>query len=242
MNPVLLLIPGLLNTPAVFDRTRALLAPSLEVRVVNVQTQSSIAAMAADAWAAVADLPAEQPLVMGGFSMGGYVALQMLAQPQRTVQGLALICSSARPDTEEGQVLRERAINAMERDFERYVSKLASFLVTPTEPADPALMAHLRQDMLAVGGAAAIRQHRAVALREDRRPLLATLNLATHVVAAAQDPVLPLAHSQELAAGIGHAQLSVVQGVGHMLPLERPAELAAALSELMARVAAKGSV
>jgi pimeloyl-ACP methyl ester carboxylesterase len=140
LKPVLLLIPGLMNTARVFDGARARLDPALEVRVADVQTQDSIDAMAHNAWAMLADVPAEQPLVIAGFSMGGYVVLQMLATPRRSVQGLAMICTSARADTPESTTLRERAITAMERDFGRYVGSLGSFLVTPAGQADAALM------------------------------------------------------------------------------------------------------
>lgn len=241
MNPVLLMIPGLLNTARVFDRTRALMDPALEVRVADVQTHDSIAAMAHNAWAMLADVDPERPLGIAGFSMGGYVALQMLAEPRRAVQGLALVCTSARADTAEGQALRDRAIAAMERDFGRYVGSLGGFLVTPAGQADAALMATIRDDMLEVGVQTAIRQHRAVAVRPDRRAMLSTLNLAANVVGAADDPVTPPDLSRELAAGIPGARLSLVEGVGHLLPFERPAELAAALNELTARMATRGT-
>ncbi len=241
MNPVLLLIPGLLNTPRVFDRTRALLDPALEVRVADVRTQDSLAAMAADAWAQVADVSTVRPLVVAGYSMGGYVALQMLAEPRRAVQGLGLICTSARADTPDGQALRERAIAAMERDFGRYVGSLGGFLVTTAGQADAALMATIRDDMLAVGAQTAIRQHRAVAARTDRRALLPTLDMPTQVIAAGDDPVTPPELSHEMAAAIRGAHLTRVEGVGHLLPFERPAELAAALAELIARMATRGT-
>lgn len=236
MKPVLLLIPGLLNSARVFDGVRAGLDPQLDVRVADVQTQSSLDTMALDAWGSLADVPAAQPLVVAGYSMGGYVALQMLSTPRRQVQGLALICTSARADTPEGQTLRERAIGAMERDFGRYVGALLGFLVTPQRQADAALMARIRDDMLAVGAATAIRQHRAVALREDRRALLPQLDLIAHVIAAGADPVTPPALSSELAAAIPGAQLTLVDAVGHLLPFERPAEVAACLSDLVSRV------
>jgi pimeloyl-ACP methyl ester carboxylesterase len=241
LNPVLLMIPGLLNTPQVFDRTRALLDPALDVRVVDVRTQDSLAAMARDAWATVADVDASRPLVVAGYSMGGYVALQMLAEPRRALQGLGLVCTSARAETPEGQALRERAIAAMERDFGRYVGSLGGFLVTPAGQADATLMATIRDDMLAVGATTTIRQHRAVAARTDRRALLPTLDVSTQVIAAGDDPVTPPDLSRELAAAIPGAQLTLVEGVGHLLPFERPAELAAALTELIARMATRGT-
>ncbi len=236
MKPVLLLIPGLLNSARVFDGVRARLDPQLDVRVADVQSQASLATMAHDAWASLADVPAAQPLVMAGYSMGGYVALQMLSTPRRRVQGLALVCTSARADTPEGQALRERAIGAMERDFGRYVGALLGFLVTPQRQDDAELMALIRDDMLAVGAATAIRQHGAVAVREDRLALLPQLDLLAQVIAAGADPVTPPELSRELAAAISGAQLTVVDGVGHLLPFEQPAEVAACLSNLVTRV------
>jgi len=41
--------------------------------------------MSIDAWAEVSGVPADTPLVLAGFSMGGYVALQMLADAPRRV-------------------------------------------------------------------------------------------------------------------------------------------------------------
>ncbi len=238
MKPVLLLIPGLLNSARVFDGVCALLDQELDVRVADVQSQSSLDTMAHDAWSSLADVPAAQPLVVAGYSMGGYVALQMLSTPRRRVQGLALICTSARADTPEGQTLRERAIGAMQRDFGRYVGALLGFLVTPQRQADVELMAKIRDDMLSVGAATAIRQHRAVALREDRLALLPQLDLLVDVIAAGADPVTPAALSSELADAIPGAQLTLVDAVGHLLPFERPAAVAAVLSDLVARVAA----
>jgi pimeloyl-ACP methyl ester carboxylesterase len=49
----------------------------------------------------------------------------------------------------------------------------------------------------------------------------------TLVVHGAQDRLIPRAHSQAYAEGIQGAQLVDVEGAGHLLPLEKPAELAA---------------
>jgi pimeloyl-ACP methyl ester carboxylesterase len=101
MKPVLLLIPGMLNTGAIWDAVRADLETLLDVRVADVLTQNSIPAMAADAWALVADVPTEASLTVCGFSMGGYVAIELLARQGHRVQALALVDSSAAIETAE---------------------------------------------------------------------------------------------------------------------------------------------
>jgi pimeloyl-ACP methyl ester carboxylesterase len=55
----------------------------------------------------------------------------------------------------------------------------------------------------------------------------------TLVVAGAQDRFLPRAHPEAYAAGIPGARLALVEGAGHMVPMERPAELTALLGEFL---------
>ena len=238
MRPTLLLIPGLLNTPRVFDRLRALWRDEdAALRVADIRQADSLAGMADAAWREVAQVPPDQPLVLAGYSLGGYVALQMLAEPRRPVQGLGLICTSARPDTAEGAVQRERAIAAIERDFARFVGALLKFLLSPQAQTDAELVATVRADMLAAGAAAAVRQHRAAAARPDRRGLLGQLQLPAAVLGAAADPVTPLQASEELAAGIAGATLERIEGAGHLVPFEHPDRLAAMLAGLVSRAA-----
>jgi len=241
----LLLIPGMLNTPAVFDRMQrhwqALPWPGTAAPrcvVVDVREPAGIEAMAASAWAAVGGLPAEAPLLLAGYSLGGYVALQMLATAPRPVQGLALVCTSARADTPEGAAVRERAIAAIERDFDRYVGTLATFLLMPASQQDKALVAEVRDDMATVGPAAAVRQHRAAAARADQREFVRGLRLPVQVVGGGADKVTPPALSQELASLIPHAELDLIEEAGHLVPFEHPARLAAQLQRLARRASA----
>lgn len=238
-HATLLLVPGLLNTPRAFDRVRALLPLALEVRVADLRTQESIDAMAREAWALLADLPRTRPLLLAGYSMGGYVVQRMLSpelEPPRAVQGLALLSTSARADTPEGAALRQRAIEAIERDFERYVGTLVTFMLDPERLQDKAFVAEVRADMLAVGAVAAQRQHRAAAARSDQREAARRLGLPVQVLGGGADKVTPPQLSEELAQLFANARLRIVPGAGHLMPFEHPAEVAAALVSLAERV------
>lgn len=231
MTPVLMLIPGMTNTPRVWDRVRAHLRAEVEVRVTDVRGPADIPAMATAAWQALADLPTERPLAIAGFSMGGYVALQMLAQAPRDVQALALVCSSARPDNPAFAPMREHAIAAAQRDWERYVTSVANALASPATQADAALMEAIRADLREAGVEATVAQQRAVAQRADQRPLLATLKLRALVIAGELDPLVVPSMSQEAAEAIPGALWRVAKGVGHLLPWEQPQVLAEAMDE-----------
>jgi len=61
-----------------------------------------------DAWALLADVPAHRDVLIAGFSMGGYVLLDMLAHPRRRVQGVLFMATSAMPESEQSRAVRER--------------------------------------------------------------------------------------------------------------------------------------
>ncbi|MCJ0764787.1 alpha/beta fold hydrolase [Variovorax terrae] len=233
MKPVLLLIPGMLNTAEVWAGVAEHLGDAAELRIATVQTQDSIAQMARDAWALLADVPAGVPLVLCGFSMGGYVALEMMASPDRPVSALALLDTSARPESAEGAAMREKTIAAIGRDFSKVVDGVAQFATHAASREDAALMARLREVMLGIGSEAAIRQNRAILGRADHRARLAQLNVPTLVMCGRDDKVTPPALSQELAALIPGARLEWIENAGHMAPMEQPARVAALLATLL---------
>jgi len=235
MKPVLLLVPGMLNTAAVWSRVAPVLSDAAELRIADVTTQDSIAAMADDAWARVADVPPDVPLYVCGFSMGGYVALQMLADPRRAVAGLCLLCTSARPETPEGAAVRDKTIAAIGRSFDKVVETVLGLGTHPHTQADAARMQELRAVMRGIGAEAAVRQNLAVKTRADQRPLLPRLALPVRVVSSRDDRVVPPAAGEEMAAAIPGAQLVWLQGVGHMAPIEQPGQVADALRALLTR-------
>lgn len=228
-KPVLLLVPGMLNDDRVWAGVAAALADVAQVRVACVTTQTTIPAMAQDAWALLADLPPEVPVVLVGFSMGGYVAIEMLARPQRRLSAAALVGTSARPESPQGQAMREKSIAALEGDFARTVQGIAQW--GSHEPT-PALLQALTQMMLNVGADTAVRQTRAIMARGDHREALARLDLPLLVLCGASDRITPPALSQELAALVPHARFHEIEKAGHMLPLEQPEQVAALLRPL----------
>lgn len=237
MQPVLLLIPGMFNTPDIWEPVATRLRGQAEVRIADVCTQDSIAAMAADAWALVADLPAGQPLVVAGFSMGGYVAIELLAAHAARVQGVAFVDTSARTETPETQAAREKTIRALERYPERTVEGIIPFSLHPAHHGGP-LADAMRRMMSTVGAETAIRQTRAIMGRQDHRGLLSTLRMPVLVACGREDQVTPPALSEDLAALIPGAQLAWIEQAGHQTPIEQPDALAALLAELLQRAAA----
>jgi pimeloyl-ACP methyl ester carboxylesterase len=230
MKPVLLLIPGMLNDGRVWAEVAALLAGEADIRIAEVSRQDSIARMREDAWAQLADVPDSVPVVVAGFSMGGYVALDMLAHPARSIQGLLFMSTSAMPETEQSRVVREKTLAAMGADFPRFVSGVQAF---NTYSTDPVLGAQLRRMMLDIGPETGRRQVQAIMGRQDHRALLENLPMPVRVLVGRHDRVTPPPLSEALAQQIAQAQLEIIDDAGHMLPREKPEAVARVLRELI---------
>ena len=233
MRPAVLLIPGMLNTAAIWDRVAPLLQDAAELRIADVLTQSSIAEMTRDAWALLADVPPTTPVLICGFSMGGYVAIDMVARPPRSIAGLVLLDTSPRPESPDGEIVRAKTITAFERNFAKVVENMLAFTTHPDHHQDTALFDTLRAIMLPVGAQAAVRQTRAVAARADHRAQLAALAIPTRVLCGREDKVTPPELSQELADLIPGAQLEWLAQSGHMAPVEQPREVATAIRKFL---------
>ena len=238
MKPVLLLIPGMLNTARVWSHVTPPLQAHADIRIADVTTQTSIADMARDAWALVADVPTEQRLVVCGFSMGGYVALELIdtyliANYAYKTRAIALINTSAKAETPEGMLARDKTIQAAERDFERVIQGIAQFGIHKDHHLDAALMAETLSIMREAGQQAAVRQLNAIKARADHRALLPRIQSKTLVVSSHGDAVVQPAASEEMAALLPNATLEWLQPAGHMTPLEQPARLATLLRTLL---------
>ncbi len=231
--PVLLLIPGMLNTAAVWAPVAKRLSSHAEVRIANVQTQASIAEMARDAWALVADVPINTPLVVCGFSMGGYVTIEMLAACVRPVGAIGLLDTSARPETPEGALIREKTISAIERNFARMVDNVALLGTSAETQTQPLLMAAIRQTMMDVGPDCAIRQNRAIMDRGDYRDALTRITTPSLVMCGREDRITPPNLSEELASLIPGARLEWIDNAGHMGLQEQPDQVAEYLMKLL---------
>jgi len=235
-RPVLLLLHGLLNDERVWAPVARRLGSRADIRIPNLRTQDHMMQMAHDAWAAVADVPAATPVALAGFSMGGYVALQMLADAPRPVAGLALVDTSCRPEAADNIPVREATIAALLADVDTETLAILRRGLHAETSANIALVSQALRIMRDVGADAGVRQLRAIIGRGDHRALLAGLSMPTLVLCGRTDRVTPLALSHEAAALIPAATLAVIEGAGHWAPMEQPDAVALHLGRWLDRL------
>ena len=98
-------VPGLLCSAEVFGPQIAALWPYGPVHIASTLEGSTIAEIASSILAA-----APPSFALVGLSMGGYISLEIMRQAPERVRKLALLDTSARPDTPQQTELRRAVI------------------------------------------------------------------------------------------------------------------------------------
>ena len=224
-RPTLVLLPGLLNTRRVFEHQIEALSDVADCIVPELWQHDTIGAMAE---ATLAMAPAAFALV--GFSMGGYVAFEILRRAPARVERLALMDTQATPDTPEATARRRGFVDQTKMGrFHGVQPSLLPQIVHRSRLADQSVIQPIVEMAAEVGADGFCRSQVAMIDRPDSRPLLVEIKQPTLVLVGRQDIATPLVRAEEMAADIGHSQLVVIETCGHMSPLEKPAEVSAAL-------------
>jgi pimeloyl-ACP methyl ester carboxylesterase len=170
-----------------------------------------------------------------GFSMGGYIALEIMRQAAARVVKLALVDTSARPELPEQTERRNKLIGLAEAGrFSEVNNFLWPVLVDPSHQSDAALRAAIDQMADETGAEAFVRQQRAIIGRADSRPLLGGIKCPVLMIVGASDQLTPPAHAEEIAKEIPGAKLETLAGSGHMSPMEKPDEVTKLLIDFFA--------
>jgi pimeloyl-ACP methyl ester carboxylesterase len=225
------MIPGLFASPRLFADQLAHLGQRGAVMVAGPMRDKTMHEIAREILAA-----APPRFMLVGLSMGGYVCLEMLRQSPERVAKLALLATSARPDTPEQTMQRKEQIAAArEGRFAELPDAAFPHLVHPAHRDDAGLQRLVRRMAEESGPEAFIHQQTATMNRPDSRPDLADIRCPTLVLAGDADEIIPDAHSRELADTIADSRLTIVPECGHICAVEQPEVVTRALVELWRR-------
>lgn len=217
----LLLLPGTACDERLFAPLISELShPDIRVlRVEGATTTPDVAALI------LKDAPERFSLL--GFSLGGIVALEMIAQAPDRIERLALVDTTPRPDPEANAATRRADVEKARRDgMDGYILNAWEKLVSSANRED----AGLRQTIVAMArdaGPHVLADQSEIAIhRADSRPRLGDITVPVLILAGADEKVCPLEAHAELAAGIAGANYFTIPNAGHFAPLENPAAVA----------------
>jgi len=227
MSEPIVLVPGLNCSARLYAEQIPALWGCGPVTIADHRRDDTVEAIAARILAAA---PPRFALV--GLSMGGYIAFVVARQAPERVTRLALLDTSARPETAP-QTDRRRVLMALAEAgrFAEVPDLLFPVFVHRHRHGDEALRQIVRTMAEETGPEAFVRQQQAIMTRPDCRPLLASIRCPTLVLVGDGDELTPPKLSEEIAAGIAGARLVVVPDCGHLSTLERPPAVNRALIE-----------
>lgn len=223
-RPALLLLPGLLCDERLWRDQVAGLADVADSFVADLTLDDSVEAMARRALAG-----APERFALGALSMGGYVAFEILRQAPERVTRLALMATSAAPDSAARAAQRRAAMASMKLGrFVGVTDRMLPQLIHP-DRVDDEVGREVREMAGRVGPEAFLRQQAAILGRPDSRPLLAQVSVPTLVAVGDTDQLTPPSEAREIHAGVTGSRLHVFERCGHLPPMEQPAETSALL-------------
>jgi 3-oxoadipate enol-lactonase len=177
----------------------------------------------------------EGRIVLGGLSMGGYVAMAFARRHSARLAGLILADTRAEPDDPAGKQNRDRLIS-LTNEFgpaKVYEGLIPKLLCDETRNQGSSVVDEIRRIAARQSAAGVAGGLRALRDRPDATAELTKVTAPTLVVVGEHDVVTPLADAEGLTHLVNGSKLVVIPGAGHLSNLENPTAFNAALREFI---------
>jgi len=226
---MLLLLPGLACDARIYAPQLAAFPDSRAVD--GYGTADTLAAMAR-----IVLEQAPETFDLFGHSMGGRVALEVLRLAPSRVRRLALVSTGVH-SLREGEAAKRQALQTIgwNHGFEKLIDQWLPPMVAEANRAKPEIYQPLRQMNLDAGQPVFDAQIHALVNRPEVESLLPQIACPTLVMTGENDTWSSPAQHQAIAAAIPNSELVIVPGAGHMIQLEAPEAVNAAIARWLAR-------
>ena len=244
-GPVVVLLHGFPLDRSMWSNQRSSIGAIYRVILPDLRGHGSSAApdgiytvddMADDVLELLDALQIVEPVVLGGLSMGGYVALSIAARYPERIKALILMDTRSAGDSAEAARTREALADQVESSGETsgvVASMLPRLFARQTFEHQPGVVARTHDRMARTPSRAVAGTLRGLAIRPDRTANLADIGVPTLVLTGAEDAVIPLEESEAMARQIPGARFVVIPDAGHLAPLENPREVDRAILEFL---------
>ena len=228
--PNVVFLHGLCDDGAMWSYQENALAAEINSFAIDLVKQATVSECARYV---LSKIPDRFSLV--GFSMGGYVAFEIIRQAPERVDRLALISTSARSDTEERAAQRKALIKKACNDYDTTLDELLPPLLFQDSPNTPIVLKNIREMAYRIGSQSFVRQLQICMSRPDSRPDLPGIGCPVVVVCGKNDTVTPPDLAHEMADKIPNAKLVLIDDCGHYSSMEQERIVTSVLREWLAR-------
>ncbi len=192
----------------------------------------------ADDLRALLDALGVKNAVVGGLSMGGYIAFAFYRKYAHRVRALVLADTRPQPDSPEAKKGRdENAAVARAQGAAAIAERMLPKMLTPKTLAETPALAQAVRAMLArqpvdgiVAALAALRD------RPDSTPTLAQITVPTLVVVGAEDTLTPPKDAEAMQQAVKGAHLVSIPNAAHLSNYEQPEPFTRAVMEFLKMV------
>ncbi|MCC6492852.1 MAG: alpha/beta fold hydrolase [Pirellulales bacterium] len=191
---------------------------------------------AADLTAMLQWLSIGEPIVAVGFSMGGYVAMQLALRWPKLLRGLALCDTRAAADAEESRAARIKMADAAMQagNSGPALAMIPKLLAERTRQERPDLAEQVERIIARQRAEGVAAAQRGMARREDVRGRLDHIAAHSLCIVGREDAISPPAEMHEMAVllakrGEDDVQLVEIEHAGHLSPMENPAAVTQAI-------------
>lgn len=197
-----------------------------------------MATYADDLVAILAGLQINEPVILCGFSMGGYILWQLALRYPERVKALILCDTRAVADSEQASAGRLKMAESIgETGVEPVVEGLTPKLLAAETLSQRPEMVEQVQTMIRQASPAAIAaSQRGMARRDDVQDKLASFDWPSLVLVGTEDAISPADEMRGIAEALPNGQFYEVPGAGHMTVLENPKAVNEAIKKFVGSV------
>jgi 3-oxoadipate enol-lactonase len=187
-----------------------------------------------DVLALMDQLQVEQA-VLGGFSMGGYVAFSLLRKAPKRFSAVVLADTRPEADTQEARKNRMTMAASL---FEKGAvaardAMMPKLLSEDAQQAQPDLVNELGSTISSMEPEGLVHACLAMAFRKDSVLLLPSISVPTLVIVGEKDAITPPDVMKQMADRIPNSRMIRIPGAAHLTPMEKPEEFNTALLEFL---------
>lgn len=231
MKPRLVCLTGLLCDRLVWQEVARQLESVADVEIISFAGFDDLTAMAESVL-----LQEEGAFALAGHSMGARVALEIYRLAPERITHLALMNTGVHPKSDKEIPGRMRLLKlAQEQGTSALAVDWLRPMMSPKGLQNTALMTALEQMVSAYSVEQFAGQIKALLNRPNAEAILPTITAPTLLLSGTEDTWSPVEQHQTMQERIANSELVVVDGVGHMAPVEDPIQVAKAMKHWLSK-------